>query len=171
MRLALVSVLLMAQPAFAELEELGVIGDFVEARPYYEQFIANAENTRVEDLALPTKRRVNEWTRTQPYDSGLKADELAWKGLEGDLAKALHQPICIVANDKISHSWLERNVETLKRVNAVCYLARFRRYDDELVLSRMFDGVRFVAINPHVVIERFHIESYPVLIHKEGIEQ
>ena len=171
MRLLLVSFCLLYSSISSCLEEVGVYGSVVDARPFYEELIVPKVSGQSRVPSLNEERLINLATRNEQYDSGLTSGKVVSRKLNANEGKFFVASMCIVSNDGFSRAWLRKNYQIIKDNVALCYLSKANSLSDARELSADFPGVRFYGINPKFLIDRFGLVNYPVLISKRGIEQ
>ena len=155
------------------LDELGVAGPVKQAQPYYQQFILKSTSRSVEinQQALPSSEQANAYlAHIYEYDSGLKAGSFKryYHGL--DTQYAYQTPICLIANDDVSKSWLKKKALALSNLNAVCYLVRHQPGEIEQ-LQAEYPELRILSVNPAYIIRLASIPHYPAVLSKKGVEQ
>ena len=153
------------------LESLGVVGPVVKAEPFYTHLIRKSLPKFEAKLSTPDSNRIKRWTGFVRYDSGLRRASFEPRAFTNEQAKYLVTPICLIANDAESVTWLKRVHAVLKEKNAVCYLVRADSDTDDSALQNIISDVPFIALNPRIVIEQFNVPGYPALISDQGIEQ
>jgi integrating conjugative element protein (TIGR03765 family) len=73
-------------------------------------------------------------------------------------------PICIVGDDEISVSWLERNRHHLGQTGAQCFVVSAHSAETAAPLNKLLTGIPSYPANGDAIAEHFGIKYYPVLI-------
>lgn len=171
MRQILASFLIFFSLQSFALEEVGIYGEVTDARPYYQELVVPQVSGQSRIPSPNEKRIIDLASRNASYDSGLVPGNIKSRKLSSSESKYFVASICIVANDKASHSWLSKNMRIIKENVSLCYLANSDASSDARDLSSKYPGIRFFDINPKFIVDKFNLVKYPVLISKRGIEQ
>jgi integrating conjugative element protein (TIGR03765 family) len=73
-------------------------------------------------------------------------------------------PICIVGDDELSLSWVERNRQYLAESGAQCFLVSAESAASAEPVLRLLDGILVYPGNGDAISQYFKIEHYPILI-------
>ena len=80
-------------------------------------------------------------------------------------------PTCIVGADALSKSWIQKNIQHLQQMHAMCLIVQAKNQDEADELVAMLNGLIVSAGDGDVLAEYFHIKHYPVLITERVIFQ
>lgn len=80
-------------------------------------------------------------------------------------------PTCIVGSDALSKSWIQKNIQHLQQMNAMCLIVQAKNQDEADELLAMLNGLIVSAGDGDVLADYFHIKHYPVLITERVIFQ
>ena len=80
-------------------------------------------------------------------------------------------PTCIVGADAFSKSWIQKNIQHLQQMNAMCLIVQAKNQDEADELLAMLNGLIVSAGDGDVLADYFHIKHYPVLITERLIFQ
>lgn len=162
--------LLLIPPVFA-LEVLGVVGQVVPAKPYYEKLLAKRPTGNSVEVSPSDRQRASRWAGEYRYDSGLTLGNFSSFALNQKATERLTQPLCLIGNDQDSKDWLNKSSAVLAEVGAVCYLVESTSDDNLEGLRSHAPAIRIFALDPSLIITKFSVPHYPALISKRGVEQ
>jgi integrating conjugative element protein (TIGR03765 family) len=83
--------------------------------------------------------------------------------LEGYFPRLIF-PVCIVGDDELSLTWLERNREHLGQSGAHCFVVSARSAQSAAPLIELLQGIPSYPANGDAIADYFGIKHYPVLI-------
>jgi len=153
------------------LQPLGVVGPVQDAAPFYRQLLKSSLPDRTESLSAADSARVQRWSGFALYDSGLPQRRFDPRTFSPKETRHLQTPICLIANDRASVTWLRQVKPVLKAQKAVCYLVKTTSEHDEQALRAIIPSTPVVALNPSLVIQKLDVPGYPALISRAGVEQ
>lgn len=83
----------------------------------------------------------------------------------------LVQPIFLIGRDKKSLHWLEKNKLRLQQIQAIGFLIEANTPEEWQSIQTSVPQIPIIPANGRIFTKRFQIETYPVLISQDMIEQ
>jgi len=83
----------------------------------------------------------------------------------------LPQPICLVGVDQRSIQWIQRNRNALLKNKAVCLVIEAPTLGAYRALEKILGAIPHYAATASDIARLHHLEHYPMLISRKGIEQ
>jgi integrating conjugative element protein (TIGR03765 family) len=80
-------------------------------------------------------------------------------------------PLCLIGDDRASRAWLQKHLDTLRSLYAICLVVNVDRREALDSLRKLASGLTLSAVSADDLAQRLSLEHYPVLITSTSIEQ
>jgi integrating conjugative element protein (TIGR03765 family) len=84
---------------------------------------------------------------------------------------SLPSPLCVIGSDDLSHRWLRKNANTLKKIKAHCLLVSAPDVDEARLVLNVLGSVPMSLARGDILKQYFKFNHYPVLITERVISQ